>query len=370
MTTRRGFLGVLAALHCKLGGVSAATNSISLPKPLPTVLSAQADTLEPGKWVKLPPARNQGPCLTQVDRWLTSYSNQAAWDPTRKLAHYCGKRQSRYPIQHAIYREATHDWIKQWDDLLVPLGTFGHGYGYNIINPATGRVFFKNHDVPRKVYYADPPNYSWSTNNVLPDWPNSGGGNVPAQPCFFWTGLITGAGDQGLIGLFVNGSGDASMHFVLYDVQSGQWLPSVVIEGTNSAFERWGDYSAVHNCAVCFANDGNTSYDRPYRLDSDKSVTRLANSPRLTGALRANFIADPVTGNFLMMATDGTFWDLDPTGSGQWAQLARAPSELWPLTKIGTICWGIPAYGVTVWATHKGDMWLYKHRLRAQVPGR
>jgi len=359
MTTRRGFLGALAA-------ACAANSRLGAAKP-PTVLGAHAEILKPGNWLKVAAAANQPAVLQQGGRWLSGASNKAGWDPARRIAHYCGKRQSRYPIQHAIYREATHDWIKQWDDLLAPLGTFGHGYDYNIIDPSTGRVYFKNHDVARKIYYADPPDYVWSTTSVLPDWPASGGGNTPAMPCVFWSGPMRQVGNQGALILLVTADNPfpQSLHWTIYDNQAGAWQHNIPIAGGSlSTYERWGDYNAVHNCAVCFASDGETSYDRPYRLNADRTFTRLPNSPRGIGYLRGNVVTDPVTGNFLVMATDGTFWELDPTGGGTWGQLADAPSELWPLSRIGTICWAIPAYGVTVWATHIGEMWLYRHRQR------
>lgn len=364
MATRRRFLGALAAgLQCHLSGVRAARPQPSAKKPPPTILSAHAADLEPGNWVKATTAANQSTVLQQGGRWLSGVSNKAGWDPARRLAHYCGKRQNRFPIQHAIYREATHDWIKRWDDLFVPLGTFGHGYDYNIINPATGRVFFKNHDVARKIYYADPPDYVWDIAKVLPDWPNSGGGNTPAMPCAFWSGTMNGVGKLGAIVLLVTADKPVpgSLHWVIYDIQAEAWAASVPISGGSlSTYERWGDYSAIHNCAVCFANDGNASHDIPFRLNADRTSTRLPDSPRGVGYLRGNVVADPVGGSFLVMATDGTFWELDPIGA-TWRRLADAPSALWPLAQVGTICWAIPVHGVTVWATHRGDMWLYKH---------
>ena len=57
---------------------------------------------------------------------------------------------------------------------------------------------------------------------------------------------------------------------------------------------------------------------------------------------------DRVTGNFLVMATEGTFWELDPTGWGKVGTASRFSIRTVAAEQDRTLCWAIPAYGVTV----------------------
>jgi hypothetical protein len=339
--------------------------TLTVIAPGTSVLGTQATSMAAGTWAPLPAAAGQSTAMTQSGAWLTGGSNSAAWDPTRRIAHFVGKRQNTYPLRHIMYREATHDWVI---GASAPPGNIGHGYDGNVCDPMTGRIYFRPYGAHpnRKIYYSDPSNFgTWGTS--IPDWPLQADSYVEVVlGVAFWSGLMTGAGSRGAIVVYST-AGSGATEVQTFDVQTNSWLPRIVVPGGGSAYCSCAEYSTVLNVAIV---GGGASSRNVYKIATDRSVTQLANSPKNFGYIEGCLTHDPITGRFLLLASDRSFYELNPAGSGTWTPLtgSRTPPSggLTPLDSRGTICWPIPGYGVTVWAsvnTAGGDpqMWLYKH---------
>ncbi len=336
-----------------------------LPANLSTsILSEAANNLQPGNWAQLPTASNQQAAMEQSGAWLTSQSNDVGYDPARGIAHYVGKRQNAYPHRHIYYEEATHEWVVGTN---VTGSDPGHGYDQQTVDPLTGNVYFRPYggNPSRTIRRASPNNLSdW---NSIPDWPLDGYVQV-AIAMAWWTGSFSGA-SQGA--LMVYNSGESGGEIQIYDPASNSWESSITGFGGASTYHSAMTYSPIHNVAVFGGGNGNLR--KIWRLNSDRSVTQLNDSPRgygtLVNASAGYLVNEPVTGNFLLVGEDdGTMWELDPMGSGSWTQLtgSAAPPSGVHSSGRGNIAWAVPALGVVVFAgvNQSGadpQMWIYKH---------
>jgi len=338
----------------------AATASTSIA----STLSDAAAQLQPGNWVRLSAATSQQTAMQQSGAWLTSQSNDVGYDPSRRIAHYVGKRQNSFSHRHIYYREATHDWVV---GTTVSGVTSGHGYDHQAVDPVTGYVYFRPYGAnpSRAIYRASPSNLSsWSR---IPDWPLDGYVQV-ALAMTWWSGSFSGVTQGALV---VYNSGASGGEILIYDPASNGWETSISGFGGSSTYHSVMVYSPIHNVAVLGGGNGNSR--QVWRLNPDRSVTQLKNAPRgygveVSGGGAGYIVNDPVTGNFLLVSKDGTMWELDPTGSGTWTQLAgnaAPPSEVYSAGR-GNITWAVPTLGVVVFAGvgtsgTNPQMWLYKH---------
>jgi hypothetical protein len=333
-----------------------------------TVLAQAAAALPAGQWAQLPAAANQSTAMTQSGNWLTSQSNDIGWDPIRRHAHFVGKAQGTNPYRHIYYRESEHDWVV---GVNVTGNASGHGYDHQAVDPFSGNIYFREYgqDEDRTIYRANPSDLATWT--PIADWPLGGYVQVALGMCF-WSGSFSGAAAGALL---VYNSGENSGEIQVYDILAGAWDTRISGFGGTSTYHSAMVYSPVHNVAIL--GGGNDNPREVWRLNSDRSVTQLDDAPRDFGVQvpsspgdNGYLTVDPVTGHILLLSTDGTFWELDPTAStgNQWAQLTgnRAPPSNVYSNARGTINWPVPEYGVTVWAGVSGSgtsptMYIYKH---------
>ena len=170
------------------------------------------------------------------------------------------------------------------------------------------------------------------------------------------------------------GTGDIDVDIVVFDVQANDWIATnqKIVDAipTGGTYQHWGSYSEVHNCAVIILgqgghNDGATASTdyRTWRINAAGTSTALPNPPTRVGYNIGSITCDPVSGIFLVLGEDGSFYSLDPTGSGTWTSLTAAPGGLWPLSGTPTVCWPDEGNGVTVWHNGlDGDMFIYKYQ--------
>lgn len=367
-----------APIHIELGDMAASTYGwIGLPLTTSTLAQAAA-SLSPGNWATITAPANQGTVLVRegVGTTETAYSNEATWDGQDHLINYVAKVAGTYPFRHFQYSEATHLWSIKSSNI-TQLGVFGHAYDYNMFDINQRRVYFKS-TADRSIYYADAPDYVWSDANKLAAWPAPGASDEMAQPAFSWRRGMAGVGSQdggnddlrspeGAIGLCV-AAANGHANFVIYDIQNATWRTNIDVDfpgHTLGAYERWGSYSPTYNCAVAMIWN---SVPVAVRLNSNGTATILSTPPRYAGGNSAGeqyaglFTCDPASGNFLLLHTDGTFWELNPTGSGTWTQLTGSrtpPSDLYPFGTACAVAVPIPEYGAVLFIA---STWhLYKH---------
>jgi len=127
------------------------------------------------------------------------------------------------------------------------------------------------------------------------------------------------------------------------------------------------EYSAVKNVAVY--GGGNAAPGKLWRLSADASVQAMPSVPsgKSVGIQQGVLVDEPVTGNFLLLSA-GELWELNPSGTGSWAQLASPPSGVRVPggTTLAPIAVSIPDYGVVAFITQPGKtggtFYLYKRQ--------
>lgn len=122
-----------------------------------------------------------------------------------------------------------------------------------------------------------------------------------------------------------------------WDPLSGLWTSlGNMVPGQNGAYHVVSAYSAKKNCLVAGAGNGGSNLSSLiYRMNSDRTTTRMPDAPRPVGIYHGmNLVSDHTSGNFLCLGF-GQLWELNPDGAGTWKQLTamRAPPAVY-LTRL------------------------------------
>jgi MYXO-CTERM domain-containing protein len=180
-----------------------------------------------------------------------------------------------------------------------------------------------------------------------------------------WEGAFEGVTENALI---VYNCGAPEIQ--IYDIAAGEWrAPITGLEGT-STYHCAAEHSVAHG--VTIFGGGNDNPTSVWRLDADRSVTRLADAPfAYSGYIEAGVVAEPLTGDFLFFG-DGQVWVLDPTGSGTWTRSADIPGGI-PGPggdNEEALLAPLPRHGVVMYVgcDTACRVWLYRHAPGAVPP--
>ena len=348
------------------------------PDAGPTPLAQLAATMQPGTWAPLTVADQDAVLgVGNVSGTMIHYSNSMPWNPWAHAVEILAEDHNWGAVRYARYDERGNRFVLVTADAGLGTNT-QHGYDHSSVNPSTGDYYY------RPAWIGDPTIAvkkkllsSATTFTDLPLLPTNY--EQIAIASTWWSGPFLGAGNQGCLMIFNSGDSFGNAmdgQVAAYDPLTNSWFYNqhgmAPLFGTNGfTYHSVMEYSAPHNMAVY--GGGNAQPTRLWRLSSDATFIEMPEVPsgKAVGVQRGNLVADPVSGNFLLLSA-GELWELDPTGSGTWtAQTgARVPPPgvgvPGPNNPEGVISSAISDYGVVVYVTQSsrngGTFYVYKHR--------
>lgn len=324
-----------------------------------TGLASVAGSMSPGSWAALNTSGISALGRGNSTGNIAPYSMSSAWDPVGKRIYFQGQDHANDTgLVFAQLDAASNTWSSA--GAIPNIGS--HGYDHLAIDPGTGRLFL--YVFGSKDYYSYP---------IANGGPWSAEPPIPAQG---YVNITTGVEFFPGVGLVVYICGETSGEILIRDL-SGNWSRTTGF-GPNGGYHCFAEYSAAAN-AVVFGG-ASLNPRKVWRLNANKTVTPLQDSPVGLGIQQANVVADPTTGNFLVLGF-GQFLELDPRGSGTWRAIASTPPPAVgnpaPPSLDSIFSTSITSYGVVAYTTCRASacgVYLYKHAastgapIRAPVP--
>lgn len=291
---------------------------------------------------------------------ILPYCNKAQWNPVLKCIDIIGAdhNQSGGPW-HVRYMEASNTFVQ---GPVAQPGFAGHGFDHYGVNPTTGDLYWKDY-AGGALSRLTAAGSSWTQAST--SFPSGISGNI-TYGCDWWSGSFDGVGAQGAFALW----SCYSNNLYMYDPVAADWRATITGPTIGNSYHGLLNYSSVKNVAIF--GGMNVDSDRVFRLNSDATWTELTASPLSWGITRGQMVADPVSGNFLLLQSGG-FYELDPAGSGAWTELTGSRAK--PATVNTNTLGGsgapsialvaLPEHGVIAALSPSGGstarMHLYKH---------
>lgn len=340
--------------------------------------------MAPGTWAQVA-ASNQDAVLGSQNGnsgSMINYCQSMPWNPVAKRIEFTGADHDAVPAtqRYARYDDASNTFSLVAVDagFGAAVGTAFHGAGLLQANPYTGELFNAQQPQANPRLFRFYKMSAGSTTFSLVGTAPSGYLQIFMPSCW-WTGPFTARalGSQGAYMCFNSGAsqGIGTGEIFIYDPTIPGFLPTltgVTDPVYTSNYAPVMAYSKIKNCAVYGGTSDVSSPNAPiaYRLNSDGTHTLMPPVPGSGMGLDVGaLVADPVTGNFLLL-TNGQLWELNPTGSGTWALQTGSrvpPSGVRNPTEMGQglVVTAIPDYGVVAvtsqLAGSGGTFFLYKH---------
>lgn len=249
-----------------------------------------------------------------VQGTILPYCNKAQWNPVLKCVDIIGAdhNQAGGPL-HARYLGESNSFV--YGPVRQP-GFAGHGFDHYAVNPATGDLYWKDYG-GGALSRLSPTGSSWS--RIATTFPAGVSGNI-TYGCDWWSGPFSGVGSQGAFALW----SCYSNNLYLYDPLAAAWRPTIAGPQVGNSYHGQLNYSRVKNVAVF--GGMNVGSDRVFRLNADASWVELRPAPVSWGITRGQMVADPVSGNFLLLQRNG-FFELNPDGGGTWTALTGSRAK-------------------------------------------
>ena len=326
--------------------------------------------MAPGTWAQLTTVSNQDAVLGAggVSGSAIGFSNSMPWNPFSKVIEIMGEDHNWGSVRHSRYDVLTNQFILVAADVGFGSQT-QHGYDHNTVNTYTG-------DLYHRLYSGFTGTISSKKKPLgaasFVDIPSIAALDQVAIGATWWSGPFVGGGSQGSFMLFNSGNalGNANDGQILaYNPLTNTWFYNQQGKapnyGSGATYHSLMEYSVVKNVAVY--GGGNAAPTRLWRLSSDGSVLAMPNVPTGTtvGIEQGVLVDEPVTGNFLLLSA-GELWELNPSGSGAWTQLATPPAGVGIPGSRFVIASSIPDYGVVAFITQPSQtgatFYLYKRQ--------
>lgn len=316
--------------------------------PRRSVLSDLASGMSPGSWAELTGSNISDPGLLidiSGSGALTPYAYSGVWDSSHEKLHFIGSDHGDWQCIHSVYDAITNTWSRGPDTELTGPGTVNHqpnnnaclhGFDHQAIDKNTGDIYWTagNGGEVWKLPYGG------STWAKIPDWNNSQG-NATFNGTAFWTGSISGSssGAWFLYNCMAYWDGTPPQdtptqvghgmdgQVVIYSPGSNTWITNGNDLGRfgyygGYTYQCFADYSEVNNIGI-FGGGGVGHHI--WRLNSDRTVTALADGPTTMGVEYGNLAEDPGSGKFVMVES-GNMYEFNPLGSGSWTSIGTVPS--------------------------------------------
>jgi hypothetical protein len=365
--------------------------------PAPAVASSALATLvssmAPGTWAQLTGISNQNAVLGVGDQngTMLPQTNKAFWCPQLNTIEVVAQDHGGggglgWGMRHASYSLASNGFSLV--EASSALHEMGHSYDHTAINPFTGDLYSRVYALgagtlqilkkplsARSVWQATVP--ASATHWYM---------QVAIGSCW-WSGAFnagTAAGAHGCYMVFNSGAAlappGASTDGIIsgFDPLANSWIyhqdgrAPFYGSGGSGTLHSIMEYSKVKNVAVY--GGGNDASRRLWRMNSNGARTELTLVPSGktvgvgVGSTAGRLIAEPVTGNFLLLCA-GQLWELNPDGSGTWTQQtgSRVPPAGVGDPDAGAWVAGVslPAHGCVAFirqqSSSSGAFYLYKH---------
>lgn len=347
------------------------THTVSIAAPPATLLGQIAAAMPARSWVYMNGTTQYGVVCTtptglKTHWWdnsggsLFEWGNRMIWNPIAgTIEGMGGGVQHTDPVYLHRYKLATNSndsEIIQNDD------GGNHQFEQITCNPFDGLNYLRE--------YNNGAINRWTSGSIIPyttTAANPTGSNIIA-PIEWWRGTITGGGAQGLL-THVSSYGIVDF----YNPLTNAWLTgSAIPGGMPNSYNFVSAYSMTKN-VLCFGGS-NATPNALWKVNSSRVCTRMTDAPVSLNLYDVSFIADPVTGKFLVHTKDRQFWELDPDGNsgmGSWTQLSNAPNggslgtvstNGYGSNGVGVAC--VQDLGVVVFISLNGasaHMHVYKH---------
>jgi len=332
-----------------------------------STLSALAANMAVNEWCQLATVNNTGlrDVMNDVGEggYISEFSNSTAWDPVNGLLHYAGAHHgTTYVGRHVIYTAATNAWtLGPWpggcSSGTASSPCFNHAYDHNTVDPTTGDMYWRHYQDGTTVRRGTNAGLSWST---LPQVPAMQGQCCLTMKYFpELGGLIWVEPDWGVWKWTKATNSWSLIANTSQNVGASVTLWSSVVSSSNIT----GAYSPTKKVLVVSSGSGGIVW----KLDQNGAWTRMPNAPQGIGINTASFVADPASGDFILMTNgSSTVWRLNPTGSGSWSAVSTTmPSALFGMNGPGDGLTGAAdtSHGVIIYVKYTGSatqMWLFK----------
>jgi len=306
-----------------------------------SALSDAAAQLQPGQWVVLDTQNFTPALLNDGSFTVLYYSEDMTWDPVSRQILLIGGGHAN-DAEFLRYSEATNTWTRTKPGGGFWHGNFSHAYDHNAIAPGKGKFFHRQpaFDPSNRVEIYDIASQAWSRSAAMPTVPGCCGG-LEYFPEL--DGLVLANGDDGVL---------------FYDIDANSWSR---ISGTS-----WGDY---HNFAeyspvfktMIFGGGETSGTTAIFRMNEQRQITRLGNSPQHTGITWSVVTTDPNSGLHLVFFNN-TWYEFNPSTDTWRLQPGDAP---WPGGIFGTVATPISTYGVVMFLNYNEGgtprVYLYRH---------
>ncbi len=324
-------IGALAVLAFALQGAQAAASA----------LSDAAAALQPGQWTTLNTSNlNRATLDDGAGYHVLYYTEDLVWDPVSRQLLFVGGGHGT-DAEFLRYRESTNAWTRTKPGGSAWHSNFSHAYDHNAIIPSLGKFYFRQpaYDPSDRIEIYDIASNTWTRSAPMPYRPGCCGG-LEYFPEL--NGLVLANGDAGVL------------H---YDPAANRWTE---ISGAHwGDYHNFAEYSPTHKVMI-FGGGESSGTNAVYRLNANRSITRLANAPGHLGTTHSVVTTDPVSGNFLVFF-DNSFYELNPA-TDTWRRMSAAPP--WGGGIWGVVATPISTYGVTAFVRYGGDnskVYLYRH---------
>lgn len=320
-----------------------------------SVISDAAAALAPGSWVQINTTgiSNLHDNVSGGTQHVLTYIDGIHWDPVRRrgLALTSDDPGDRYLV---VIDEPTNTWSRT-------LISNGRSHQYDSFScDLVERVC---------VSVSGDGGASWSIN--MDTLVMTSRGAVP-------TGFSDAEGgswnaDRG--GFYLNDAG--CLH--RFDTVTFTWAQNVAcVPSGTTTYHSVSEYNPMRHITV-FGGGTNATGRNIYHMNAAGTITRKNDAHTDVGALeapRSEFVYEPVTGNFLLLRSNGKLWEYNPQAD-TWTDITVAsgvPSQLFLTSdsnQLNAVAMPIPAYGVIFWAQCQFQTcttWLYKHAKSQWTP--
>lgn len=323
-------------------------------------LSETASALKPGESIRMvTPLDGNFLSPPEDGSNFLQWASSGVWDPVRQEIRFVGKKHDSGGDPHRFlsYKASSDTWGIDRPPP-VPVGTWGHGYDHNTIDPVTGEHYFRVYNSTTVMRWDG----DWSP---LPQMPQKS--SIAATVSWF-PGLGLVYADAGVI--------------QYYDGSSWAIIDS---SPPNFGYHVASEFNASAN--VLIIGGGNNLPYGVFRMGPAKALSRGADAPFNIGSSASGGVlaADPTSPSLIAWSKLENSWAEYDIVSDKWNVLERSsgdgstPQKGLPNLSGSTVSRatiGIPVdtLGVIMFVQYIGSgntpagVWLYRHSPYNRVP--
>lgn len=304
-----------------------------------SALGELAAKMAPGDWAELKTTGYSTSLITTGTDNILNYSNSAVWDPVKKEVRFVGQGHNEAE-KMIIYTEEDNTWKNQSGPNTSGIG---HGYDHNALDPATGISYYRKFASSAVFQYDG----AWKTAPSLEGTPNS-------NNC---CGSLTWFPEMNALTFWGSGYVDV--------LKNGKWSVVATKQVKMGDYHNVSEYSSQYG--LVFGGAGNDDKNL-YALNAAGTLTAIPPAPVSMGIYSALVIADPGSGELVVVSRDKTIWSYHP-GIKTWAQMKAPTVNLFVNEDIPIkfmVASSISTYNVIMFIK-KDAIYLYKHKMQAPV---